>query len=208
LRQVPCAGMPSPLPRRNRSRAWLARLARATAAFPEIWAGRLPRYLFRGLLGVHSRYGLPARRVAYKRPSASKASTASLPPQPLRLLPAGARVAGRVYPPLRTCAFSRRTRLRRSRRSSGNGKRTNPSVQSAKSADCSFVRGRGDEAPTKETGHRFHRFHCRQRNQRNQWLLALVLPSPQIFRSSQCPPCLRGECLVSHCLCVLCVLGG
>ena len=38
---------------------------RATAAFPEIRAGRLPHYSFRGLLGVHSRYGLPARQVAY-----------------------------------------------------------------------------------------------------------------------------------------------
>src|SRR3954451_1884538 len=36
----------------------------ATAAFPVSAAGRLPHYLFRGLLGVHSRYGLPARGVA------------------------------------------------------------------------------------------------------------------------------------------------
>jgi hypothetical protein len=35
-----------------------------TAAFPETSAGRLPRRTFRGLLGVHSRYGLPARRIA------------------------------------------------------------------------------------------------------------------------------------------------
>jgi hypothetical protein len=27
-------------------------------AFPEIMAGRLPHYVFRGLLSVHSRYGL------------------------------------------------------------------------------------------------------------------------------------------------------
>jgi len=32
-----------------------------TAAFPKFWLGRLPHYPFRGLLGVHSRYGLPAR---------------------------------------------------------------------------------------------------------------------------------------------------
>jgi hypothetical protein len=44
---------------------------------------------FRGLLSVHSRYGLHARRVAM-RPSTSKAPTASLPPLPLRLLPGGA----------------------------------------------------------------------------------------------------------------------
>src|SRR5262249_61553527 len=33
-----------------------------TAAFPVMLAGRLPRHFFRGLLSVHSRYGLPARR--------------------------------------------------------------------------------------------------------------------------------------------------
>ena len=43
-----------PLPRRNRSvPASLA--SRPAAAFPEIQAGRLPHYPFRGLLGVHSR---------------------------------------------------------------------------------------------------------------------------------------------------------
>ena len=33
------------------------------AAFPEILAGRLPHRVFRGLLGVHSRYGLHTRQV-------------------------------------------------------------------------------------------------------------------------------------------------
>ena len=33
------------------------------AAFRVIQARRLPRYPFRGLLGVHSRYGLHARQV-------------------------------------------------------------------------------------------------------------------------------------------------
>jgi hypothetical protein len=32
-----------------------------TAAFPVIQAGRLPHYPFRGLLSVHSRYGLHTR---------------------------------------------------------------------------------------------------------------------------------------------------
>src|SRR3982750_4519947 len=45
-----------------------------------------------------------------ERPFASKASAASLPPPPLRLLPAGAtRVAGRDLHPLKIRAFSRRT---------------------------------------------------------------------------------------------------
>ena len=85
------------------------RYSPATAAFPVSVAGRLPRYPFRGLLGVHSRYGLPARGVA-KRPFPSKAPTASLPPPPLRLLPAGTtRVAGRELHPLRIDTFPRRT---------------------------------------------------------------------------------------------------
>ena len=46
-------------------------------------------YFFRGLLSVHSRYGLHARGVA-KRPFTPKAPTAPLPRLPLRLLPGGA----------------------------------------------------------------------------------------------------------------------
>ena len=62
----PCASMPSPAPRRDR---WVLRSSRpATAAFPESQAGRLPCCLFRGLLGVHSRYGLHARQVAQGDP--------------------------------------------------------------------------------------------------------------------------------------------
>ena len=70
-----------------------ARQARTTAAFPLPLRGRLPQQLFRGLLGVHVSYGLPARG-APKGPFPSKAPAASLPPLLLRLLPAGATVAG------------------------------------------------------------------------------------------------------------------
>src|SRR5262249_53800886 len=35
-----------------------------TAAFPVMLAGRLPRHHFRGLLSIHSRYGLPTRCTA------------------------------------------------------------------------------------------------------------------------------------------------
>jgi hypothetical protein len=52
-------------------------------------SGRLLPLFFRGLLSVHSRYGLHARGVA-KRPFTSKAPTAPLPRLPLRLLPGGA----------------------------------------------------------------------------------------------------------------------
>jgi len=43
------------------------------------------------------------------RPSTPEASSSSLPPPTLRLLPAGAIVAGRDSHPLGTCTFSRRT---------------------------------------------------------------------------------------------------
>jgi len=36
-----------------------------TTAFPTLQPGRLPHYPFRGLLSVHSHYGLYARRVTY-----------------------------------------------------------------------------------------------------------------------------------------------
>jgi hypothetical protein len=55
------------------------------AAFPVKQSGRLLQLLFRGLLSVHSCYGLYARGVA-KRPFPSKAPTASLPLPPFRLL--------------------------------------------------------------------------------------------------------------------------
>jgi len=88
LRLVSSACMPSPLPRQVQ---WslFARSSPSSAAFPVKKSGRLLQLLFRGLLSVHSRYGLHARRVA-KRPSTSKAPAASLPPLPFRLLPGGA----------------------------------------------------------------------------------------------------------------------
>ena len=57
--------------------------------------GRTPAFAIKifeqqqGWNSIYSRYGLHARRVA-KRPSTSKATTALLPPLPLRLLPGGA----------------------------------------------------------------------------------------------------------------------
>jgi hypothetical protein len=60
----------------------------SAAAFPVRKAGRLLHRPFRGLLSVHSRYGLHAHRVAM-RPFSPKASAASLPPPLLRLLPGG-----------------------------------------------------------------------------------------------------------------------
>src|SRR6202795_1682796 len=55
--------MPSPIPRQV---GWnlFARTIPFASAFPETGAGRLLHCRFRGLLSVHSRYGLHARRVA------------------------------------------------------------------------------------------------------------------------------------------------
>src|SRR5580704_11852086 len=63
LRLVSSACMPSPLPRQIQ---WslFARLSPWSAAFPVKKSGRLLPLFFRGLLSVHSRYGLHARRVA------------------------------------------------------------------------------------------------------------------------------------------------
>ena len=100
----PCACMPSPLPRRNR---WVhvAHLPQQTAAFPVSQPGRLPHYTFRGLLSVHSRYGLHARQVTRCDPFHRSTSTTLLPPPSLRLLPAERPVAGRDLHPLKIDAL-------------------------------------------------------------------------------------------------------
>jgi hypothetical protein len=67
LRLISCAYMPSPLPRQEQQNL-IARTVLSSSAFPEIQAGRLLHYLLRGLLSVHSRYGLYACRVAQGDP--------------------------------------------------------------------------------------------------------------------------------------------
>jgi hypothetical protein len=87
LRLIPFTYMPSPLPRQVRWKLF-ARIFPSSSAFPESQAGRLLRHPFRGLLSVHL---VTAYRFAKSpaRPSAPKASAASLPPLLLRLLPGG-----------------------------------------------------------------------------------------------------------------------
>src|SRR5882762_748267 len=100
--------MPSPLPRQVQ---WskFARRSPLSAAFPVKKSGRLLQLFFRGLLSVHSRYGLHARGVA-KRPFTSKAPTASLPPLPASIATGWSEpVPGRDLHPLKSSAFSRRT---------------------------------------------------------------------------------------------------
>jgi hypothetical protein len=80
----------------------------AVAAFPVKSPGQPPHHFFRGLLDVYSHYSPHTRGIA-KRSFPSKASDGSLPPRLLRLLPAGATLAGRDLHPLKNCAFPRHT---------------------------------------------------------------------------------------------------
>ncbi len=88
-----------------------ARTVPSASAFPEDRTGRLLHYSFRGLLGVHSRYGLHARQVAIATLytegfSGFVASTAA----PI-VTGWSEPVPGRDFHPLWTSAFSRRTFL-------------------------------------------------------------------------------------------------
>src|SRR5437899_12990905 len=100
--------MPSPLPRQDRRKPF-ARAVPSVSAFPEIQAGRLLHHPFRGLLSVHSRYGLHARRVAYAtlcpEGSSSFVTSTAASVTTGRSEP----VPGRDFHPLWTSAFSRRT---------------------------------------------------------------------------------------------------
>jgi hypothetical protein len=92
----PFTDMPSSIPRWSR---WVDSLVGrpiptvslypAAEPFPKQGLGRRPHWTFRGLLDVHSRYGLPARCVAQSDTSFSKAPTVSFPPPPLRSRRAG-----------------------------------------------------------------------------------------------------------------------
>ena len=64
---------------------------------------------FRGLLGVHCSLRLACSPSRLSRPSTPKAPTASLPPPPLRLLPAGATSCRAGLTPAENPRLSRRT---------------------------------------------------------------------------------------------------
>ncbi len=80
---------------------------------PSTRAGRLLHHCFRGLLSVHSRYGLHARRVAFA--TLYTRGFSSLVASPAALIATGwsEPAPGRVYLPLWTSTFSRRTRVMR-----------------------------------------------------------------------------------------------
>src|SRR5438094_8251788 len=59
---VPIAYMPSPIPGRSDGTCSLVQFHSLRPSY-ELWAGRLLHHYFRGLLSVHSRYSLHARRV-------------------------------------------------------------------------------------------------------------------------------------------------
>src|ERR1700722_15502544 len=99
--------VPSSLPRWS---CWVpVALFPSSGSFPcEIARSASTSFFFRGLLDVYSHYSPHTRGIA-KRSFPSKASDGSLRPRPLRLLPAGATLAGRDLPPLKNCAFPRHT---------------------------------------------------------------------------------------------------
>ena len=109
LRLIPCAYMPSPLPRQIQRNPF-ARTIPSTSAFPEIQAGRHLRYLLRGLLSVHSRYGLYARQVA-KATLYTEGSDDFVTSAAASIATGWSdQVAGRDLHPLKIQAFPRRTR--------------------------------------------------------------------------------------------------
>ena len=113
---LPPTDMPSPLPRRDHpasiaqdSPCGCGRFVRMTSAFPPCQQGRLSRRVcFEAFMAFTVVTACPLAE-SLKRPFPSQASTASLPPQLLRLLPAGAKVAGWELHPLRKPRLSRRT---------------------------------------------------------------------------------------------------
>jgi hypothetical protein len=112
LRLIPCVCMLSPLPRQVRETKSLFTNP-STSAFPKFRMGRLLHYGFRGLLSVHSRYGLQTRRVAYAtlytRGLGGFVTSTAAPVATRWSDP----VPGRVFLPLWTSAFSRRTETSR-----------------------------------------------------------------------------------------------
>src|SRR5271167_633715 len=94
---VPIAYMPSLIPRQVEWNLF-ARTIPSASAFPRLGAGRLLHCRFRGLLSVHSRYGLHARQVAFA--TLCTRGFSSLVASTAALIATGwsEPVPGRVYP--------------------------------------------------------------------------------------------------------------
>ena len=108
LRLLSCVCMPSSLPRQD---GWklFARTLPVASAFPTKEMGRLLHCGFRGLLNVHSHYSLHTHGVAYTTLSTEGFSrfVASTPASVVTGW--NEPVPGRVYLPLKSTAFPRRT---------------------------------------------------------------------------------------------------
>jgi hypothetical protein len=78
-------------------------------SLPRIPAGSAHRFTHFEACSTFTRVTACMIAKSLEGPSTPKASTASLPPPLLRLLPAGATVAGRDSHPLNDSAFARRT---------------------------------------------------------------------------------------------------
>ena len=103
--------MPSPLPRRDRCRDRVAPRMATTAAFPKLSLGRLPHFVLFEACSAFTHVRAYRLAESLKRSFPSKASAASLPPLPLRLLLAEATVARWELHPLKNGAFARRTTM-------------------------------------------------------------------------------------------------
>src|SRR5450631_2763370 len=100
--------MLSPLPRRS---VWAYCFAHFTQPYqpsPKGSSGRPAHRPFRGLLGVHSRYGLHTRAVTVFRDTLSEGFSHFVTSMTAPVLPAGA-FAGWDSHPLESAAFARRT---------------------------------------------------------------------------------------------------
>ena len=105
---LPCIDMPSPLPRRDQETDVVLGVSRRRPSPSSRWVGSH----IRSFEACSAFTQITACQLAEppSGPFSSEASTILLPPSPLRLLPAGTTVAGRELHPLKTHAFSRRTR--------------------------------------------------------------------------------------------------
>src|SRR5919108_3470772 len=101
--------MPSPIPRQDR---WVCSLVLSHRRRPSLDSRRVSSCITRfGACTAFTQVTAYKLAKSPKRPSTPEASAASLPPLLLRLLPGGAnQFPGGILPPLRTSAFSRRTR--------------------------------------------------------------------------------------------------
>jgi hypothetical protein len=77
----------------------------AHAAFPHTSEGRHPHCHFRGLLGLHTRFGPPDRSAAQRRPLSRGSDPSGYPAEPLVSYRTNRQLSGWNLPPLMVRAF-------------------------------------------------------------------------------------------------------